>query len=157
MTGKDTEDAYSDEVAKQIYQSLLDDIGDAINARDKDGYISHILLPHRMHTYQKTIDIEHPDEMGLYFERLVKHIDDLGVVELIRHCTLASFSDPDTISGCHESKLINKAVVIVEDYFGLSTLKKIDGKWKVAASQYAEVEPSIPTQVTQYMSPREDK
>lgn len=137
------------ETAQEIYQGLLDDIGRAIIERDKDRYIGYFLLPHRLQTFKASLNITSPHEFGQHFDKLIQHISELGVFELTRHCTLAQFVDAHTIRGYHETKLINQAMVIVEDYIALSTLTYSDGRWRVSASQYAEPDPSLPTRITQ--------
>lgn len=139
----------TDDHARQIYQQLLDDIGSAIVAQDKARYISYFLLPHRLETFEKSVDITDAAMLGTYFDKMVERLLSIGVSELTRHCTLAKFVDDTTIRGYHQSKLINKALVIVEDYTALSTLIRVGPLWKVSASQYAEAQPALPTRITE--------
>lgn len=134
--------------AKEIYQHLLDDIGRAILEQDKDRYIGHFLLPHRLQTFERSLEITSTDVLGQYFDTLLQHIAERGVLELTRHCTLAQYVDAQTIRGYHETKLINQDMVIVEDYIALSTLTYSDARWRVSASQYAERDPSLPSRIT---------
>jgi hypothetical protein len=137
-----------EECARAIYQRLLDEIGSAIVERDRGKYVDFFLLPHRLQTFETSVNIVTPAELEAYFDKLVERLSDLGVSELTRHCTIANFLDDKTIRGYHETKLINQSLVIVDDYLALSTLTDTGGAWKVSASQYAEREPSLPTHIT---------
>lgn len=136
------------ESAQQIYQRLLDEIGSAIIERDRAKYVGYFLLPHQLQTFQTSVEIVTTGELEVYFDKLVERLSDLGVSELTRHCTIANYVDEEMIRGYHETKLINQSLVIVDDYLALSTLTYAGGSWKVSASQYAEREPSLPTQIS---------
>lgn len=138
----------AEESAQAIYQRLLDKIGAAIVEKDRGKYTNFFSLPHHLQTFEKVVVITDVAQLNHYFDKLVERLSDLGVSELTRYCIVAEFVDEDTIQGHHDTKLINRSLVILEDYVALSTLKRTDGSWKVSASQYAEAEPSIPTQIT---------
>jgi hypothetical protein len=134
--------------ARDVYQRLLDEIGEAVIVEDKDRYTENFLLPHCLQTLDKSFDIQTVLELENLFFKMVERLKKFDVIELTRWCTVANFVDAKTIRGCHETRLINRNFVIVEDYIALSTLTLVDGMWKVSSSQYAEPNPSIPTQVT---------
>lgn len=138
-----------DQRARDVYQRLLDEIGEAVILNDKDRYTENFLLPHSLQTLEKSFDIQTVLVLEDFFDKMVVRLKKLDVVELTRWCTVAEFIDAKTIRGCHETRLINRNVVIVEDYIALSTLTLVDGRWKVSSSQYAEPNPSIPTKVTE--------
>lgn len=138
-----------DRNAKEIFQHLLDQIGSAILKEDADKYLSFVVFPHRLQTFDMSRTIDGPAELRQYFERFIYRLKELGVRELDRHCTQAEFIDKNTIHGFHETKIIDRDLVILENYFGLSTLRLADGVWKVADSQYAEPDQSVPTRVSQ--------
>lgn len=134
--------------AVQVYQRLLDSIGEAIEQKDKETYVSFFFIPHKIETFEKTFEIRSVEELGRYFDRLVDRLSSLHVRELVRTCTLAEFVDLSTIKGCHDTRLIDENLRIRESYTALSTLRCIEGAWLVSASQYAEAHPSIPTLIT---------
>lgn len=136
-----------DSEAQQIFQELLDQISAAIQENDAERYVSYVTFPHRLQTLEKSLVINSPRELEAHFKTLVKYLSESNVHKLVRFCTKASFSDDRTILGFHQTKLIDQHMVIVEDYSGLSTLKHVNGTWKVADSQYAEPLPSIPSLV----------
>ncbi len=135
--------------AKEIYQQLLDEIGTAIVDKDGSRYASHFSFPHKLQTFDTVVVIEDSETLERYFYKLVDRMIRLSVPELVRYCTIAEFVDPDTIRGCHQTRLINHDLILVEDYMALSTLTFFDGVWKVSASQYAEATPSLPTRISQ--------
>lgn len=137
----------SSEIAKAIYQRVLDDIGMAIKSKDVASYTKLVSLPHRIETFEETTNIDTPEKLSLYFTRTVQNLEDLNVPELSRSCTMARFLDADTIRGTHETKLIDRRMVIVDEYFSLTTLTLEGQVWKVSVSHYAEAKPSIPSQV----------
>jgi hypothetical protein len=137
------------DLAREIYQELLDQIGTAIRERDRSEYIRHFCLPHRVQTFDSSLVVETEETLGTYFDRMIERLASLGVPELTRYCTVAEFKDSDTIQGFHHTKLINRDLMIVEDYTALSVLKRVADRWKVSESQYAEDGPSIPTRITE--------
>lgn len=100
-----------------------------------------------METFETTFTIKSEDHLREIFEDLVRSIESIGVAQLIRHCKLAEFGDPDTIWGCHQTKLVNTSNVIVDEYDALSKLERQGGRWRVAESQYAEKGTSIPSRI----------
>ncbi len=137
-----------DTTALDIYQRLLDEIGATITTRDVAAYVNHFGYPHHMQTFDTELEIKDAETMGRFFDRLVARIAEVDGGVLHRVCTVADYVDAQTIRGCHVSRLINRALVVVEDYYALSTLRLVGGVWKVVASQYAEAEPSLPTRIS---------
>lgn len=135
----------SDELARRIYQSLLDGIGDAVRLGDFDRYIPFFYLPHILETFEDRTVIETPEAMNSMFEGIQNRMRDMDVPELKRICSVAEFDGADTIRGCHDTHLINRKSILCDAYSALSTLRLIDGHWLVAVSQYAEDPVSIPS------------
>lgn len=135
----------TDDLARRIYQSLLDGIGDAIRLCDFSRYRPFFHFPHQLETFEGATVVETPAALNVMFDGMCSRLQDLGVTELTRNCTVAQFGGPDTIRGCHDTRLISDDAVQHEAYSALSTLRLIDGQWQVVAAQYAEDNASLPT------------
>lgn len=131
--------------AQRIYQCLLDEIGDAITQKNFNKYRDFFQLPHRLETFDSTVIIETDADLRMMFDIACQRLESGDVKELIRNCTIAAFSDPKTIQGSHETRLIDQNHRIQDSYTALSTLRLEGGAWRVANSQYAEPNPSLPS------------
>lgn len=136
---------HSNDLAFRIYQSLLDGIGDAVRLGDFDRYMPFFQLPHVLETFEKRTVIETPEVMEAMFACMQGRMRELNVRELTRSCTVAQFDGPDTIRGCHDTRLIDRDGTLRDAYSALSTLRLINGQWLVAVGQYAEDTASIPS------------
>ncbi len=134
--------------AQQIYQDLLDRIGSSIVFGDFESYRTYFELPHRFETFEKRLLISTLDELKSIFEGTCEHLRTIGIQELSRSCTLAEFSDPQTIKGCHDTRLIAPDNRVMDGYSALSTLRLRNGAWRVAESQYAETNLSLPSSIS---------
>lgn len=135
----------SDDLARRIYQSLLDGIGDAVRLGNFERYMPFFQLPHILETFEDRTVIETPAVMQSMFEGIQSRMRDMDIPELKRTCSVALFDGPDTIRGCHDTHLINSNGILCDAYSALSTLRLSDGQWQVAVSQYAEDPASIPS------------
>jgi hypothetical protein len=131
--------------AQRIYQYLLDEIGDAISQRNFKKYRDFFQLPHRLETFEATVIIESVADLKKMYDTTCQRLESGGIKELTRNCTIASLDTPDTIIGSHETRLIDGSNRIQESYTALSTLRFESGVWRVADSQYAESDPSLPS------------
>lgn len=131
--------------AKEIYQELLDDIGDAHRQRNFDTFRRFFILPHWFVTFETERNIEDEDQLRLAFDAMCKHMDRVGISQPTRVCLLADFEGADKIKGCHESRLINGLNHVESAFVVFSTLVRGSDTWMVAESQYAESAPSLPS------------
>lgn len=131
--------------AATIYQALLDNIGETIRDGDFATYSSFVALPHAVETFEAKLTLETQSDLRGFFDQTRKRLAQLDVEGLTRTCTVADYIDDMTIRGCHETRLINGNLVIVESYMAMTTLQKRDGVWRARDSQFAENTPSIPS------------
>jgi hypothetical protein len=92
-----------DQHARDIYQRLLDEIGEAVIIYDKDRYTESFLLPHNLQTIDKSFDIQTVLELEIFFDRMVERLKKFDITELTRWCTAAEFVDVKTIESLDQS------------------------------------------------------
>jgi hypothetical protein len=133
--------------ARQIYQHLLDLIGDAVYRRDFEKYCSFFQIPHRIETSESMLFVHSNEDLRMLFDLLCKYLRQGDIAELIRNCTMAEYSDPHTIKGVHETRLIDTNNRILDSYSALSTLSLSNSVWRVSSSQYADIGKSLPSKI----------
>jgi hypothetical protein len=142
--------------AQEIFQDLLDRINEAMQAREFGVFADTHIVPYRLETFEGRLFLETKAELERLYGDLLAELDVLNVQRIESICSKAEFLDPDTISGFHETKLIVKGMHIMQSYFALSTLKRVDGAWRVASGQYAGPEKTLPhTVLGRYILERE--
>lgn len=137
----------SDDLALKIYQSLLDGCGDAVNLRDFDRYLPFFQVPSALETFEGRTSIDTPEALELMFDKLQQGLRDIGATQMLRTCTVAQFDGPETIRGVHDTRLADDAGRVIEAYSGMSTLRLIDGQWRIALSQFVEETESLPSKM----------
>ena len=122
---------------RAIHQDLLDRTGKAYATGDFDGFAACFLLPQDVATHDGTRRLETRDDLRAMFASLRAFLAERGATHLARVNVAAEFTGPDTISATHHSRLMAGDAVIQTAYPAHSILKRHDGTWKVAFSQYA--------------------
>lgn len=135
----------TDDLARRIYQSLLDGIGDAVRLSDFDRYLPFFHLPHRLETFEGVIEIDTREALMNVFVSVCSRLKELDVSELARDCSVAQFDGPGTIRGCHDTRLISQDGAVRDAYSSLTTLQLFNGQWKLSNAQYAEDKVSLPS------------
>ena len=135
----------TDEFAQKIYQSILDGSGDAVHLQDFDRYRPFFLFPHVLDTFEGRTVIDTPEALRAAFDTVQACLGNLGVTRMERTCTMAEFADDRTIQGVHTTRLVGVEGTVVDTYAGLCTLRRVDGQWRVAISQFAEEQVSLPS------------
>lgn len=142
--------------ARGIYQQLLDDIGAAVLANDFEAYRSHILFPHTLETATLKTVINTAEELRFFFGGMCTHLESRTIRDFNRFCTAADYIDETTINGKHDTRLLSEKMQIVERYTSLSTLKLVEGQWRVADSKYASPERFMPHDLLKLHIKRQD-
>lgn len=131
MTRGDTTDP------RAIHQDLLDRSGKAYVEGDFDSFAACFLLPQHVATYDGTRHLETRDDLRAMFDSMRAFFAERGATHLDRQNVAAEFIAEGTISATHHSRLMAGDVVIQTAYPAHSILKRHEGAWKVAFSQYA--------------------
>lgn len=142
------------DLAKEIYQHLLDVIGKAHLAGDFDTYATCFALPHVLETFDRRTTIETREQLRTAFDTLRGHLDRVGVTSLTRHCTLAEFVDGDTIQGSHETWLVTDSHMIRDHYTALMTLRRSGAGWRLQSGQYATNDRAMPVALIDRLTAR---
>ncbi|MEM6940248.1 MAG: hypothetical protein AAF943_04600 [Pseudomonadota bacterium] len=137
--------------AREIYQKLLDDIGDAFQREDFDVYVTYFVFPQRVQTFDRSVTLNGPEDLQKVFERMLARLNHLNIVDFARVCLMAQQIDDTTIYGYHETKLINRDLFITEAYTALSVLRLMPGGWRVSDNQYAEIDPLTPSAMVEIL------
>lgn len=136
-----------DDFALKIYQALLDGCGDAVNLGDFDRYLPFFQMPSVLETFEGRMSINSPEALRCLFGKLQQGLRDLGATQMERTCTIAQFVGPETIRGVHDTRLLDDMGRVVDAYSGMSTLRQVDGQWRIALSQFVEESVSLPSQM----------
>ena len=120
-----------------ISQDLLDRSGQAYLSGDFDAFAACFALPHRITTFEGTVIV--PDLDGLHdiFQSMRDYFADNRLTDIVRPCIDAAFVDDDTIAAAHESRYLSGDRLIQRPAVCLSTIRRLDGVWRVAEGQYA--------------------
>lgn len=126
-----------DPEAGQIATRLLDLTGQALLNGDAAGFIDCFSVPHRVSTFEESYIIADKAGLRRVFFQMCASLRQLGVTDMVRHCIAASFRDVDTVAHSHISHLMAGHVQACEPYPCFSILRRQDGIWRVASSDYA--------------------
>jgi hypothetical protein len=122
---------------RAISQDLLDRTGKAYVMGDFDSFAACFLLPQHVATHDGTRYLETREDLRAMFDSMRAFFAERGATHLDRVNVAAEFTGADTISATHHSRLMAGDRVIQTAYPAHSILKRHDGAWKVAFSQYA--------------------
>ena len=123
--------------ARDVSEYLLARTGQAYATGDFDLFASCFALPQWMETFEGRRLVATTDDLRQLFDAVRAHFCRLGVTDLVRHCVVAEFRDPDTIEATHESRLLAGTRLVQPPYPCFSVLKRTEAGWQVAGGQYA--------------------
>ena len=127
----------SDDLPRAISQDLLDRSGRAYLTGDFDAFAECFALPHRITAFEGTIDLPDLAALQEVFLSLRDYFADNRLTDIVRTCIDAAYVDADTIRATHESRYLSGARLIQRPAVGLSTIRRLDGVWRVVDGQYA--------------------
>lgn len=125
------------QTAREVSEHLLKVTADALLAQDFDSFANVFGLPQRMTTDGSEITLKTRSELGQTFHQTCAHFQSTGVTELRRICEAAEFNGPDRVEATHISHVIANGENIMPPYPVYSVLERINGQWKITASDYA--------------------
>lgn len=125
------------ETAREVHDFLLDRTGSALMSGDFDMFASCFALPQEIHTFDGSRLIKAPEDLRKIFNDVRAHFKSHNVTELVRTIMDAEFRDPDTVATTHVSRPLNGSLITQDPYPVFSILKRVNGVWKVAHSEYA--------------------
>lgn len=138
----------NEEMARQIYQDSLDQIGKAYFDNDFDAFKAKIHVPHQYATQDGTQHvITNHTQMRDAFDCFRDYMFGLGVTHFVRNCTGAMALCETKIIGGHQSEFLQNGTRIRDPYDVMSIMELIDGTWQVTSSENA-----LPDNAWQVMS-----
>jgi len=123
--------------AKKIAEALLEITGTAMLAGDFDTFAACFQLPHFISTADNKTVLETPEDLRETFLRVREDYLRKQVTDMVRHCDVAAFRDPDTIAVAHTTHLLSGNYRVTAPYPCYSIMEHRDGVWRVSSSQYA--------------------
>jgi uncharacterized protein (TIGR02246 family) len=121
---------------RAVHQDLLDRTGQAYRDNDFDAFAACFLLPQHVATHDGSRHLQTRDDLLAMFTSMRAFFAEKGATHLDRRSQAADHDGPDTIRATHESRLMAGDRVVQTAYPAYSILKRHEGVWKVAFSQY---------------------
>ena len=125
------------QAARMVAEGLLARTRDALMAGDAEDFCDCFLLPHRIELFDSSNVVETRDDLQAIFFAMRDYLLRHGITEMIRQCVDAEFTDDDTISTTHISRLLRGSELMQAPYPVYSIVRRIDGVWKIAHGKYA--------------------
>lgn len=129
--------AVDEEMAKQIYQDLLDKICRAYFENDFCAFEEAMHVPHHFRTECVAQQIDTIDQLRHAFNCFREYFLGFGVTDFFRTCTGATPIGTDKIVGRHVTELLQNGTRLRPPYEVWGTLELIGDSWKVASSENA--------------------
>ncbi|MBS8227652.1 hypothetical protein [Vannielia litorea] len=129
--------------ARAIAQHLLDETAAAYEANDFSAFAPHFMLPGDVHTFGTARLISDLADLYDLFSRVRMFFDNIGMTSLERDCISAEFTNAETIKATHITRLLNGTTLIYPPSPAFTLFRKVEGRWKIASSQYATTEPGL--------------
>lgn len=142
----------NEELARSIYQGLLEKIRFSLIENNFKAYASYFELPNLVETFDDNFSINTEKELAVIFDKTRHNLQLENIRDFARHCAVARFVDEETISAGHETRLITDQLEIQNSYPALSTLRFANGSWKIKSSQYAASSSDLPVDLNKLMS-----
>lgn len=136
LDGHSTSDM-SDDVAKEIFQEVLDRLSAAVLDHDKSMLRDVIVLPTSMTTHNAEIVFETEEDWFSFTLRIHRGLHSVGVNHYIRLVQNASFLSENYIEGIYDTHSLRNAVPMAPSYANRSALSRIDGVWKLSMMEAA--------------------
>ncbi|MEM6595054.1 MAG: hypothetical protein AAF672_09700 [Pseudomonadota bacterium] len=116
--------------AREIYQTMLDVMTDALLSNDQPTLMSGVVYPFRMSTMEEEFIIESALDWQACTEAYRKNLLAQGVNHYIRLVTDAEFLSENYIRGSHITHTLRNANVVVPAYENRAILTRVDGVWR---------------------------
>ena len=137
-----------------ISQDLLNRSGHAYMTGDVNGFLSCFVLPHTISTFEAVNVITTEDGLRDVFHAMRRYLQSNGLTDLVRRCIRADFTEHDKVKAAHETRFLAGNRLFQGPSLGLSTIRLIDGAWRVSDAQYAIQD--APEHVNALIRPRPD-
>ncbi len=126
-----------EEEARAVVQHLLDVTGAAYAARDFAAFAPHFLVPGDVHSFGAVRLIADLADLHDLFTEIMAYFDGIRLTALERECIAAEFDGPDKIKATHVTRMMCGNDLLATPFAGFSLLRRVEGAWKIASSQYA--------------------
>ena len=125
------------QTASEISEMLLGETAAALLSADFDAFARCIALPHFIATTECNTTLETLEDLHFVFLGVIGDYDRKQVTELVRSCEVAAFRTETHIEATHTTHMMSGDQRVMDPFPSFSVLKHIDGRWKIASSQYA--------------------
>jgi hypothetical protein len=125
------------ETARDVAEYLLERTGEAIMSGDFALFETYFCLPQTIETFEGSCLVTTRDELKVVFDAVRTYYEVKGVTQLSRRCVAADFKDAESIASTYETRLISGAQIVQKPFPAFSTLKRVDGEWRIASCIYA--------------------
>ncbi|MBY6050036.1 hypothetical protein [Vannielia litorea] len=127
----------SDEEARAISQHLLDVTGAAYRDRDYAAFAPHFVVPGDVHSFGGLRLVKDLADLHDLFTEVMAYFDQIGLTSLERDCIAAEFDGPDRVKATHVTRMMCGSSLLSSPFPAFSLLRRIEGRWMIASSQYA--------------------
>ncbi|MEM9432790.1 MAG: hypothetical protein AAGA12_02620 [Pseudomonadota bacterium] len=131
---------YENFTAKEIYQDMLDRIGQAYFDDDFDYIRRVIFVPHTFVTFESTYVMETETDLRKMYDNLRVHFRSQNIDTYHRVCHAAEFKSSTLIEGMHVTHMLSDVQQVEDSYPVRSFLKCVDNVWQVFCSDNAITE-----------------
>lgn len=131
------EDDHVEQSARSIVEVMLKRTSDAILADDFEAMNGCFAFPLLLESMQSKMVIRTTKEHRKLFVSLIEGYRSKNVTEIIRVCEVAEFVSPEMIRSLHISHIMSGNTRVDDPMPTLATIERIDGDWRITASQYA--------------------
>lgn len=130
-------DRSTDPETLAIANDLLDRSGRAMMTRDFDLFAGCVTLPHKVSNFDESFVISDHAALQRGFDKVCDALLIQAVTDLVRDCIAAEIVDTETLHFAHISHLMAGAQRVRPPYPCFSVVRRIGGRWYLAATDYA--------------------
>lgn len=124
--------------ALAIANDLLTRTGDAMQTGDFAGFMQCFSVPLVMETFDGKQLLQTRSDIERVFDAVRTFRSSNAIVEVIRENVAAEFVAADTIAATHVCRMLQEGNVLFgRPYPAYSTIRKVDGIWRINFCQYA--------------------
>ena len=120
--------------ARLIYQTLLDRLTAALEARDLTGFSAQVALPYILRGVDGGVVLQTEAETEHAVARYVDALRSRGVTRIERFCDTAHFVSPDHVSGYHTTRIMAGDTPEIAPFLTRASLYQRKGTWRVGVS-----------------------
>jgi hypothetical protein len=124
------------QTAAEVSKMLLEATRVALFSGDFDAFAACFHLPHHMASAEDEKVLKTRDDLHDVFLSVTADLARRRITNLVRVCEVAEYSSATSIKATHMTHLMSGSQRVNSPYPSLSIIELIDGRWKVAASQY---------------------